>query len=289
MLHLSGHRSGMGIAFDEGFLLALRLPTAKGERPRVARRELPAGLVKASAIRPNFESLSEVGRVASEMVEELDAAGKFLSLLVPDLALTTALYPASGRRSRGQVRDVKAQFFAALPFPAAETRFDVWRGAARELLVVGVRDAVAAQYEQIVDAVACPPNWLDGMSTAQIPEWARRFRTASGGNLALQLQLYRRHYVLTLFRGVELIELRVKLRAPGELTAVAEEAARLLTLELQKTAEGEENAMAEVSGEGALDCAEELRRAGSFGSIELGAENEQDHILNSLRALLERC
>ena len=84
-----------------------------GNGTRAVHRELPPGLLVPGAVTPNIQSVRDVARVASEMIDELGARGSTAAILLPDLAVVSAV-------ASGAAPDLNAR----LGFPPSEARSD---------------------------------------------------------------------------------------------------------------------------------------------------------------------
>ncbi len=278
-----GRRPRLGLAFTERFLLALRLESTQGKADggRLSlRRDLAQGMVTPGPVTPNIESVREVARVASEMVDELSGRRGTLSLVLPDLSVVSALFPAALSGENGDEPGVKLA--ARLGFPVSEARLDFWRGRNGEVLGAAVRGAVVRQYEQIAEAAECRLSWVDGASLVRLPLWAEE--SAADSELSVRIQLYPSHYHLAIFRGGELVDIRVRLRADDDIEAVAEEVLRLPALcgvdSLGRVA---------LTGEGAGSCARRLgEERGPLGQVLADEEGAEAQLVATLEALMKR-
>jgi hypothetical protein len=235
-------RPAVGIAFSPHMLLALRAENGA----RAIRRDIPPGLLVPSAVAPNIHSVREVAQLASGMVDELSGRGATAAVLLPDLSVVNAVFPALP----GAVeRDLGSKLASRFGVPAPEARSDSWKGGKGEVLGAAVREAVVRQYEQVIEAAECRPGWIDAASLVRIPSWAEASESEPGTTV-VQALLYRDHYALTIFREGELIDVRIRLRSGDDVDAVAAEIRRLRVL-YEVPALG---AVA-LSGEGASDCA----------------------------------
>ncbi len=268
-------RPGVGIAFSPHMLLALRAKNGA----RAIRRDFPPGLLVPSAVAPNIHSVREVARVASEMVDELGGRRATVSVLLPDLSVVSAVFPASSGATERDLGSILASRFG---FPSSEARSDFWRGGKGELLGAAVREAVVRQYEQVVEAAECRPGWVDGASLVRVPAWAQASASDPGTTL-LRAQLYTSHYVLALFRDGELIDFRTRLRSGDDVDAVAGEILRLPAI-YGVSALG---AVA-LSGESASACARFLSESGVEARLSFEDDGEERQLEAALAALLLR-
>jgi hypothetical protein len=205
-------RPRVGLAFTERFLLGRS--TKDGA---LVRRALPDGLVVPSPSAPNIQSLADVAKLATEILEELDARRQPVSIVLPDRAVATAFSPASA----GDVQKVESRLGAS----SSGDRRDFWRGRKGEILGAAAKGVVVRQYEQVVEASECRPGWVDCASLVRIPLWTEGSLTEPG--LSLRVQLYPGHYVLAAFRAGELVDLRIRLRTSGDASSVSEEIRRV--------------------------------------------------------------
>lgn len=263
----------VALGFSSRLLIAL---PAQG---RGTRREMPPGLLVPGPTAPNIQSVSEVARLASEMIDELGGRGATVSILLPDLAVVSAVVP-SEKSSREQ--DVGSELVSRLGFPASETRSDFWRGAKGELLAAAVREAVVRQYEQVVEATECRIDWVDVASLARIPAWAEASRSDPGATL-VEVLLYQEHYLFVILRRGELVDVRTRLRSGDDVDSVASEIRRLPALY-----ELDDLGTITLSGEGASACARLLSEAGVDARISCEYEGEERQLEASLALLLRR-
>lgn len=236
---------------------------------------LPSGLVKPSAVSANVESVSELGKHAATLLEGRERPRE-LVLVLPNLSVTTIVLPES-RLSRK--RELVQRLTERLPYPAAEARFDFWRGSRGEVLGAAIRSVVARQYEQVAEAIGASLGWVDASTLISIPQWARSSRDTGGSGLAVELELYRSHYSLVAFRGGELLDLRFKLRPPGDVSGVASEVGRLPRMH------DDPIAALSIYGEGASALGEELSRTESASAMEM---SEDQLLSRASTSLLER-
>ncbi len=235
------------------------------------RRDVPPGLVVPGPVTPNIQSVSGVARLAWEMVGELEIRGATASMILPDLAVVSAVVRNG--------RDIKEELADRLAFPASEARLDFWKGGKGEVLGVAAREAVVRQYEQVVEAAECRLGWIDAASLVRIPAWTEA--SASEPGASVRAQLYRSHYALALFRGGELFDLRVRLRSGDDTDAVAAEIRRLPAMYGLPALSA-----VTLSGEGASACARALTEANARVSAE--DEGEERQLEEALSALLRR-
>jgi hypothetical protein len=268
------HRSRLGVAFSDRFLLALR----QGGDSTALTKELPAGAVEPSPVTPNIDSVRDVAKWTTELLEALGSrrANETVALVLPDLAVTTALFHAPAPSSHRQLREA---FRERLPYPDADVRCDFWNGGRGEILAAGVRKAVIGQYESVIEAAGCRTGWVDAASLARLPDWSREV-TADDPAPVVWVQLYGSHYSLTAFRSGELFDVRVKLRSPGDIDDVSGE-----LLRLPKLYESRLKSL-KLSGRDARECAERLD--GQLGDVSTDGETEEAHLAAALRTLIAR-
>jgi hypothetical protein len=255
-------------------LLALRA----GNGSRAIRRDVAPGLVVPGAVAPNIQSMSDVARLASEMAGELGIRGASASMILPDLAVVSAVFPPA---KGGGDRDLRVELAHRLAFPASEARSDLWRGGKGEVLGAAARDAVVRQYEQVVEAAECRLGWIDAASLVRIPAWAEA--SASEPGTSVRAQLYLSHYALALFRGGELVDVRMRLRSGDDIDDVAAEIRRIPAMyDLPALAS------VTLSGEGASACARALSESRTDARVSAEDEGEERQLEAALSALLER-
>jgi hypothetical protein len=250
--------------------------TSQGRR---ARRDLPPGLLVPGATSPNIQSVSEVARLASEMIDELGVRGAAISVLLPDLAVVSAVLPPERSLT---MRDIASELAPRLGFPLSEARYDFWRGGKGEVLAAAVREVVVRQYEQVVEATECRVGWVDSASLARVPGWADA-TSSDPGVTVVEALLYADHYVLALFREGGLVDVRTRLRSEGDVDVVACEIRRLPAIygfdALGPVA---------LSGEGASACVRLLSEASVKARLSSEEEGEEKQLEASLSALLHR-
>jgi hypothetical protein len=280
---LPGRRPRLGLAFTEQFLLALRLESTEGKAnggSRTVRRDLARGMVTPGPVTLNVESVREVARVASEMVDELSGRRGTLCLVLPDLSVVSALFPAALSGEDGG--EPEAKLAARLGFPPSEARLDFWRGRKGEVLGAAVRGAIIRQYEQIVEAAECRLSWVDGASLVRLPLWAEE--SVAKPELSVRIQLYPSHYHLAMFRGGELVDIRIRLRADDDIEAVAEEILRIPALRGVDSLGG-----VMLTGEGAGPCARRLNEErGALGRVAATEEGAEAQLVATLETLMKR-
>jgi hypothetical protein len=260
-------RPRVGLAFAHRFLLGRRA----GEQALTVRRELPPGLVAPSVSTPNIQSVTDVAKLATEILDELSARRLPVSLVLPDLAVVTSFSPASD----GGGRSVESR----LGFPQ-EARRDFWRGRKGEMLGAAVKETVVRQYEQVVEAAECEVSWIDCASLVRIPVWTEGSLVEP--HLSVRVQLHPSHYFLVAFRAGELVDVRRRLRAPEDPSSVADEILRGPVIY------GVDRlGSVTLSGEGALVCAGILETA-RVTDVSVVEESEESQLVAALDELLRR-
>jgi hypothetical protein len=217
--------------------------------------------------------------LASEIVDELSGRRATAAVVLPDLAVASAVFsPSTG----GSESDRRLDLGRRLGVAPSEARSDFWTGRKGEVLGAAVREAVVRQYEQVVEAAECRLGWIDAASLVRIPVWAEA--SASEPEAALvRAQLYGAHYVLALFRGGELVDVRTRLRSGNDADAVAAEILRLPAIY------GVTAVRAVIlSGEGASACARLISE--SWSEVQSFSEDEGEQVLleKALSTILER-
>ncbi|MGH9323313.1 MAG: hypothetical protein ACRD21_17220 [Vicinamibacteria bacterium] len=267
-------RPRVGLAFSRTMLLAL----GTREGGRALKAEIPPGTITPAVAAPNIQSMREVARLASEMIDELGGRGGEAAVLLPDLTIVSALVPASRAIAE---RELGPELAPRLGFPPSEARSDFWRGRKGEVLAAAVRESVVRQYEQVVEAAECRLGWVDGASLVRVPAWVE----SSGlePSAGVRLQLYRSHYVLAVFRAGELVDLRTRLRSSEDVDTIADEVLRLPAIyDLPSLGP------VRVSGQGAAACVDLLREARGLGRLLSEEEGEESQLEAALGALLRR-
>jgi len=268
-------RPRIALGFSSRMLLALRAGTGA----RAIRRDVPPGLLVPNAVALNIHSVREVARLASGMVDELSGRGATAAVILPDLAVVSALIPAS---RGGAERDLGSVLAPRLGFPASEARSDFWKGGKGEVLGAAVRESVVRQYEQVVEAAECRIGWVDGASLVRVPSWAEASK-ADPGVTVVRALLYGDHYMLALFREGELRDVRTRLRSGDDVDAVAVEIRRLPAI-YGVPALG----AVTLSGEGASACARLLSESPIEARLSLEDDGEERQLEAALAALLQR-
>jgi len=268
-------RPRVGIAFSPHMLLALRAENGA----RAVRRDLPPGLLVPGAVTPNIHSVREVAQLASGMVDELSGRGGTAAVLLPDLTVVSAVFPASQGVAE---RELGSKLAPRLGFPASEARSGYWRGGKGEVLGAAVREAVVRQYEQVVEAAECRPGWIDAASLVRIPSWGEA-SASDPGTILVEALLYRSHYALAIFRQGELIGVRTRLRSGDDVDAVAAEIRRLPAI-YDIPALG----AVVLSGEGASACARLLSEPPLDARLSFEDGGEERQLEVALAALLQR-
>jgi hypothetical protein len=186
-----------------------------------------------------------------------------------------------------------AKVASRLPYASDEAVFDTWRGASNWALVAAVRGAVLRQYEKAVEAVGCRVSWVDGASLIRIPDWSREAsaerENGPGGEgtsalLQVHVQLYPGHYSLSVFRGEELIDIRVKLIGGEDSSRIMDELIRLPAMSGDA-----EYAQLTIHGVGAATLLEKLGEHELMkGRVRLGENGHEAHLSSLMAALVRR-
>jgi hypothetical protein len=283
---LGWKRARHGVAFGTEFLLAARMRSSRrdGGLIETSRRDYPSGLVSVSPAEPNIRSVSTLARLAGEALEEVQFTGGKVAAVLPDLAIRCFVLP---REYRGAPSKMLSQLAPRLPYPSDEALMDAWQAPAGWILAAAVRRVVLGQYEQALEAIGCRAAWVDGASLVHIPGWARGALREAGdgpGGLRVHVQLYLRHYTVVVFDRAELLDVRVKLRAPGDADVVAEELRRLPSLY-----DGGDCREISIRGEGGGVLATMLEMSGGDrGEPVLYEDGEEDHLQCLLTTLMLR-
>ena len=174
-----------------------------------------------------------------------------------------------------------------LPYALVEARCDFWRGRRDEVLAAAVRDVVALQYEQIVEAVECRLAWVDALSLTGIPNWSAR--PSRKGELDVGLQLYAGHYCLTVFREGELVDARTKLRTTGDLELVCREVLRVPALHASADSDAQDSIDSlSLFGADAPSVAAALEDSSRVRAIRIETDDEDRHLESSIETLVAR-
>lgn len=265
-----------GLAFSEKLLVAV---PGSGRAGAERVTELPEELVLPSPSVPNVRSVAELARLVAASIEALGVRRATVAVALPDLALTTAVLDASGRLGDA---DQLRRLSSRLSYPASEARADFWRSGGGRVLAAAIREAVIRQYEQALEAADVRVGWVDAASTAVLPLWVDAVPADEA--LRARVQLYRSHYAIGILRGRSLVDLRWKLRSPGDEATVAREIARL-----PGVYEARRFAALTLSGEDARTIAETLEAAHpELRPVGVEDEGEARQLVASLRALLLR-
>ena len=126
-----------------------------GGAPRFERKELPEGLVKVSATTPNIQSVRDLAQIVQAVLDAVGARRERLALALPDLAITTAVFPGRGRAPE---RELKKELASILPYALREARCDFWRGRHDEVLAAAVREMVGAPIRANRGSGRVPPR-----------------------------------------------------------------------------------------------------------------------------------
>jgi hypothetical protein len=147
---------------------------------------------------------------------------------------------------------------------------------------------VLRQYEQALEVLGCHVAWVDGASLVSIPEWVHKDRESDSsdgaGGLRVLVQLYPRHYTLSVLQRGELLDIRTKLRSPGDESRITEQISRLPSI-----FEGAHIEEVTLRGEGARSLGALLEVSGlGGGQVLLGDDGEEAHLTYVLELLLRR-
>ena len=276
-----------GLAITGRAIAAFKNGGKNGGAPRFERKELPEGLVKVSATTPNIQSVRDLAQIVQAVLDAVGARRERLALALPDLAITTAVFPGRGRAPE---RELKKKLASILPYALREARCDFWRGRHDEVLAAAVREMVALQYEQIVEAVECRLAWVDAVSLSGIPSWS--IRPSRKGELDVCLQLYAGHYCLTVFREGELVDARTKLRTADDVELVCREVLRVPALH-DSAASADCDAQDSIDslslfGADAASVAAALEDSTRVRAIRIENDDEDRHLEFSIETLLAR-
>ena len=278
-----------GLAFTSRAIVAFKKGGKSGKNgaARFEIKVLPEGLVVVSPSQPNIQSVGEFAQIVETVLEAVGARRERLALALPDLAITTAVFPGRGRASE---RELRKELASILPYAVGEARCDFWRGRRDEVLAAAVRDVVALQYEQIVEAVDCRPAWVDGLSLTRIPSWSRwSARSSRAGELDVALQLYAGHYCLAVFREGELVDVRTKLRTAGDLELVCREVLRVPALHASSDSDAEDSIDSlSLFGADAARVATALEDSSRVRAIRIETDDEDRHLESSIETLVAR-
>lgn len=259
-----------GLAFTGEAIVAFKT----GASRRIERRDLPQGLVAVSPTALNVSSERDLAEIAEGVLAAVGVRREALAVALPDLAVTTAVLKDKGRASE---RELLKELSPRLPYSIAEARYDFFRGRYDEVLAASIRDAVAHQYEQIVEAVECRLAWVDAVSLARVP-------SLSGSHgLDVDLQLYRDHYAMTVIRDGELVDVRTKLRAAGDVEALCREVLRVPALH-----GGDSIDTLCLLGADAPVVGAELEGVPAVGAIRIENDDEDRQLQSAIETLLAR-
>jgi hypothetical protein len=273
-----------GLALGEGFLLAARSNNRRENSIESSRLEMPPELVSVSVIEPNIRGVSKFAQLAGEALDCVGGSGKRIALALPDMAVRAFVFPKGAKTTRAEVL---TRIAPRLSYPEGEARFDTWSSPSGTV-VAAVRQAVLRQYEQALEALGCHVAWVDGASLIGIPEWVGSDlpsdSSGSSDGIRILVQLYPRHYTLSVLRQGEMLDFRTKLRSSGDESRIAEQLSRLPTI-----FEGAQFREVTVRGEGAGALAEQLGAVGlGREQIFIGDEGEEAHLTHTMGLLLRR-
>jgi hypothetical protein len=206
-------------------------------------------------------------------------------MVLPDMAIRSFVLPRDVRPTATAVLD---RIAPRLSYPQGEARLAFWQSPGGWTLAAAVRQAVLRQYEQALEALGCHVAWVDGASLIRIPEWVRKDREndsrGAADGLRVLIQLYPRHYTMSVLQDGDSFDIRTKLRSPGDEPRIGEQVSRLPTI-----FEGARVEEVTVMGEGARALGTELEARGlDRERIVLGDDGEEAHLTQALELLLHR-
>lgn len=276
-------RPNAGLAFTDRAIVGFKSGGKRGAG-RFERKELPEGLVEVSPSKPNIQSVGDFAQIVESVLHALGVRRERLALALPDLAIITAVFPGRGRALE---RDLRKELASKLPYSVGEARCDFWRGRRDEVLAAAVRDVVALQYEQILEAVDCRPAWVDALSLTQIPRWSAR--SSRQNELDVALQLYAGHYCLTVFSKGELVDARTKLRTAGAVELVCREVLRVPALYDGSESDTERSIDSlYLFGADASSVATVLEDSSQVRTIRIETDDEDRHLESLIETLVAR-
>jgi len=158
-----------------GFVAGARLDRSSRQVRRVAVRQLEAGALEPLAGRPNLAKQEVVHRAIREVLETVGNAGGGLGILLPDPSVRVAILrfetlPDNRAEAESLVR---WKMGGVLPFPAEEARvsYQVLSKGDQcvELLAMGVRNSVIAEYEAAFETLRTTPALVLPATAALLP------------------------------------------------------------------------------------------------------------------------
>jgi hypothetical protein len=259
-----------------------------------SRKSFSSELVSVSPVAPNIRSVSGLAHLAGEALSDVGCQGGAIAVILSDLTVRAFSLPVERRTKPEQML---AKVATRLPYPSHEAVFDTWRGGSGWALVAAVRRAVLGQYEEAVEAIGCRASWVDGASLIKIPDWSMEARPdgpngpaeedESDGDappLRVHVQRYPDHYSLSVFRGGELVDVRVKLNGAGDDARIADELARLPAM-----CGGAQYRQVSVQGEGAAALFEKLGQYDEMREcLLMGEDGHQAHLAALMAAIVRR-
>ena len=78
-----------------------------------------------SATTPNIQSVRDLAQIAETVLDAVGVRRERLAVALPDLAITTAVFPGRGRAPE---RELRQELASMLPYALVEARCDFWRG-----------------------------------------------------------------------------------------------------------------------------------------------------------------
>jgi hypothetical protein len=281
---LERSRVRYGLALGEAFLLAARSNNRRDDFIESSRVEIPPELLSVSIIEPNIRGVSKFAQLAGEALDRVGGSGKSVALVLPDMAVRAFVLPKGVKATRAEML---TRIAPRLSYPEREVRFDTW-SSPYGTVVAAVRQAVLRQYEQALEALGCRVAWVDSASLIGIPDWVGSDRPSDSSDgsdrIRILVQLYPRHYTLSVLGRGEMFDIRTKLRSSGDESRIAEQLTRLPMM-----FDGAQFPEVTLQGVSAGVLARELEAAG-FGreQIHIGDEGEETHLGRALGLLLQR-
>jgi len=157
------------------FVAGARLDRSARQVRRVAVRQLETGALEPLVGRPNLAKQEVVCRAIREVLETLGNAGGRLGILLPDPSVRVAILRFETLPDRrGEAESlVRWKMAGILPFPPEEARVSyqvVSKGdQSVELLAMGMRNSVVAEYEAAFEALSSSPALVLPATAALLP------------------------------------------------------------------------------------------------------------------------
>jgi hypothetical protein len=158
-----------------GFVAGASLDRSARQVRRVAVRQLEVGALEPLPGRSNLAKQEVVHRAIREVLETIGNAGGRLGILLPDPSVRVAILhfetlPGNRREAESLVR---WKMGGILPFPAEEARISyqvLSKGdQSIELLAMGLRNSVVAEYEAIFETLSASPSLVLPATVALLP------------------------------------------------------------------------------------------------------------------------